>query len=491
VRRPLPLLALLVLAVPASAATVRGAPGGDSIQAAWGGAQTVRCGAGRDVVTADLSDRVLGNCAVVSRRLSIDATSNPLGQHETAVEPDSFAWGATVVTAFQLGRIPAGAASAIGWATSTDAGRTWRRGILPGVTAYSVPPGPETAASDPTVAYDAAHGTWLIASLTLEPRASHVSVSRSSDGVSWSAPVTAATGSVLDKDWIACDNQPASPHRGRCYDTFSDDANDQTLVNWSDDGGVTWSTPVRASSILVGTQPVILPNGTLVIVAGDYNGEQGLTGAIDALVSPDGGLSYTRTTVAQLQASPAGSLRAISLPSVAEDAAGKIYAVWDDCRFRPGCTGNDLVLTSSTDGLSWTPPTRIPIASVGSTEEAFVPGLDASPQQPGRLGLVYAYYLPGSCARQRCLLGAAFLSSATGGTSWSVPQRLDAVPMQLDWLAATSQGRMTGDYYSTSFAGNRVVPVFTLAIAPVEQHFREAIFAASLGWRSAPPRRRS
>ncbi len=488
-RRLVPVLALLALAVPASAATSRATAGADSIQAAWGGVQTVRCSPGRDVVTADLSDRVSGDCAVVSRRLSADATANPRGQHETAVEPDSFAWGATVVTAFQLGRIRSGAASAIGWATSTDAGRTWRRGILPALTAYSLPPGPETAASDPTVAYDALHGIWLIASLTLEPSSSHVSVSRSSDGVSWSAPVTAASGAVLDKDWIACDNQAASPRRGRCYDTFSDDANNQTLVNWSDDGGLTWSTPVRAASILVGTQPVILPNGTLVIVAGDYNGEQGLTGAIDALVSPDGGLSYTRTTIAQLQANPAGSLRAISLPSVAEDAAGKIYAVWDDCRFRPGCTGNDLVLTSSTDGLSWTPPARIPIAPSGSSEEAFIPGLDASPQQPGRLGLVYAYYLPGSCAGKHCLLGTAFVSSATGGASWSVPQRLDAVPMQLDWLAATSQGRMTGDYYSTSFAGNRVVPVFTLAIPPVKKHFREAIFAASLAWHPTPPRR--
>jgi len=479
VRRLLPLLTLLALAMPAAAATIRGTPRGDFIQAAWGGKQTVRCGAGRDVVTADLADTVAADCEVVSRRLSVDATANPRAEHETAVEPDSAAAGTTVVVAYQLGRIADGAASAIGWATSTDAGRTWHRGVLPGITADSSPPGPEESASDPTVAYDAVHGVWLIATLTLEPKTSHVLVARSTDGFAWSAPVTAATGTILDKEWIVCDNQPQSPHRGRCYAAYSDDDGNQTLVIWSDDGGATWSTPVRASSILVGTQPVVLPDGTLVVLAGDYVGEQGLTGAIDSLVSPDGGQSWTRVTVSQIQAAPAAGLRAISLPSVAVDAAGKIYAVWDDCRFRPGCSGDDLVLTTSRDGLTWTPPARVPVAPPGSSQEEFIPGLDASPTQAGRLGIVYAYYVSGSCPR-RCLLGTAFVSSPNGGASWSPAQRLDAVPMPLDWLAATSQGRMTGDYYSTSFAGNRVVPVFVLAAPPVGSHLREAVFAASL-----------
>jgi hypothetical protein len=39
---------------------------------------------------------------------------------------------------------------------------------------------------------------------------------------------------------------------------------------------------------------------------------------------------------------------------------------------------------------------------------------------------------------------------------------------------------MVGDYFSTSFAGGRVVPVFTLATSPLKGRLREAIFAASL-----------
>jgi BNR repeat-like domain/RTX calcium-binding nonapeptide repeat (4 copies) len=496
--------ALLLLAAPATAGTIRGTgrsdvvvgterrdliragAGNDFVQVAWGGVDTVHCGGGRDVVTADLADRVAADCEVVARRLSVDLSTDPASQHETAVEPDSFSWGRTVVAAFQLGRVATGAASNIGWATSVDAGRTWRRGVLPALTVASSPPGPELRASDPTVAYDAEHGTWLIGTLTIEQGATHVLVARSPDGYAWSSPVTVATGPVLDKDWIACDNGAASPRRGRCYAAYTDDAQNQTTVQWSDDGGVTWSSAVKATSTLVGTQPVIRPDGTLVVVATSFNGDQALTGTIAAVVSPDGGATFTRSTIATLQTHPAGGLRAISLPSVAIDSDGTMYAAWDDCRFRVGCSGNDLVLSTSTDGLAWTAPARIPLAPTTSSQEEFLTGLAADPRQPGRLGLVYAYYVPRSCAAGGCLVGTAFVSSADGGTSWSIPQRLDALPVQLDWLARTEAGRMLGDYYSTSFAGDRVVPVFTLAIPPLDGRFREAIFAASLPVVPAP-----
>ena len=39
---------------------------------------------------------------------------------------------------------------------------------------------------------------------------------------------------------------------------------------------------------------------------------------------------------------------------------------------------------------------------------------------------------------------------------------------------------MVGDYFSASFAGSRVVPVFALATSLLKGRFREAMFAASL-----------
>ena len=200
--RRLVLLLALVLVAPAGAATIAGtvrgellvgtaAPdtiragaGNDLVQAAFGGVDTVDCGAGNDLVSADAGDRIKG-CETVARRLSVDATTNADSQHETAVEPDSFSFGSTIVAVFQLGRRSAGAAASIGTAVSHDAGRTWQRGALPAVTVNSRPAGPETAASDPTVAYDAMHNTWLAGTLTIERGGSHIYVSHSTHAAHW------------------------------------------------------------------------------------------------------------------------------------------------------------------------------------------------------------------------------------------------------------------------------------------------------------------
>ena len=496
-RRVVALLVVLVLAGPAAAATIRGSAGSDTltgtakadritggrgndfVQSAFGGTDRVDCGPGVDFVSADLGDTLTG-CEVVARRLSVDPYANPDGQHETAVEPDSFADGSTVVTAFQLGRRESGAALNIGTAVSRDAGRTWQRSTLPALTASSSPPGTETAASDPTVAFDAVHGVWLVGTLTVNPGGSHVYAARSTDGLHWSAPAVVASGPTLDKDWLVCDNGPASRFRGRCYAEYTDDDKAITVSQSSDDGGLTWSAPVRATSVLVGTQPVVQPDGTLVVVAGDFANEAGLTGSIAAVRSTDGGATFTRSTVSDLQAAPAGVMRSIPLPSVDVDSTGTIYAAWQDCRFRPGCTANDIVVSTSTDGQTWTAPVRVPLAPASSTLSAIIPGLAADPARPGHLALVTMHYLAGSCAGGACLLGILFTSSPDGGKTWTAPQRLDAQPIQPTWLARSEGGRMVGDYFSTSFAGTRVVPVFTLAAPPLAGRFREAIFAASL-----------
>src|SRR5215470_7659994 len=80
--------------------------------------------------------------------------------HQTEVEPDSFSNGSTIVAVFQVGRIFDGGACAIGFATSTNNGSTWTNGLLPGITKYAGS-GSADRASDPSVAYDAAHNVWL------------------------------------------------------------------------------------------------------------------------------------------------------------------------------------------------------------------------------------------------------------------------------------------------------------------------------------------
>src|SRR5919202_276109 len=191
---------------------------------------------------------------VALTQVSSDPYTNPTSQHATEVEPDTFAYGSTVVAAFQVGRFFNGGATNIGFVRSGDGGTTWDTpGFLPGMTFTSGAVGsPYERVSDPSVAYDAVHGAWLISSIPLTPNTSvpTVFVNRSTDdGRTWSNPISIpppVSNSVdLDKNWTVCDNV-SSQFRGHCYtelDNFGD--GDLELMSTSTDGGLTWSTPIR------------------------------------------------------------------------------------------------------------------------------------------------------------------------------------------------------------------------------------------------------
>src|SRR5882757_4219434 len=107
-------------------------------------------------------------------RVSADPFTNASSQHATEVEPDTFAFGSTVVATYQVGRFFNGGASDIGFARSTDGGATWGpSSFLPGLTfnagAFADPSSPYERVSDPSVAYDAKHDTWMISSIPLTP----------------------------------------------------------------------------------------------------------------------------------------------------------------------------------------------------------------------------------------------------------------------------------------------------------------------------------
>jgi hypothetical protein len=109
----------------------------------------------------------------------------PSGEHATEVEPDTFAYGSTIVSAFQTGRVFNGGATDIGWATSTDGGVSWTHGFLPGTSKEAAQPGPFFSVSDASVAYDARDGVWLISWLGAHFSGGgivDVMVSRSTDG---------------------------------------------------------------------------------------------------------------------------------------------------------------------------------------------------------------------------------------------------------------------------------------------------------------------
>lgn len=432
--------------------------------------------------------------APAPQQISVDPLSNPSGQHETAVEPDSFAVGDAVVAAFQIGRWRTAGASGIGWASSVDGGATWRSGVLPGITAHGSPPGPYTRSSDPAVAYDSAHGVWLISVLALldgpggssDELLSALITSRSPDGLSWSSPVVTAPTQdhyAHDKNWIVCDNGARSRLRGRCYVTWTAVVgNLQVLaVASSTDGGAGWSPPTIVTSIAgSGWQPLVQPDGTLVIVFVTSR-------ALEATRSTDGGKSFsTPVTIASLRDSPTPGLRAPSLPSAELDANGRITVGWPDCRFRPSCgrgvSPTDLVTSSSSDGSRWTRVRRVPTGPDLNGLAHLLVGLGVDPSTSGaraRIGIAFYVLAPRGCTED-CRLAPFFVSSSDNGEGWSTPQPLaPAQPLSSYPEAGTT--RFLGDYISTSFvSGGVAVPVFGGALRPFDGRYHQGIFAAQI-----------
>jgi hypothetical protein len=267
-----------------------------------------------------------------------------------------------------------------------------------------------------------------------------------------------------DKNWIACDNWPDSPYYGNCYIQADDtSAGNRMAMFTSTDGGRTWTEADVAPATGLGGLPLAQPDGTVVVpYSGNLNNVQ-------ALVSEDGGETYDGPYfIATTNDRAVPFMRAPAIPSAEIDARGRIYVVWQDCRFREGCTSNDIVMSNSKDGRNWSEVTRVPIDSVGSTVDHFTPGLGVDPTRSvrrTRLALTYSYFPTDNCTLETCRLFQGFVSSADRGQHWSEPVRL-AGPMRLEWLPDAG-GRFVGDYVSTSFVGGRAIPVFARATRTV------------------------
>jgi hypothetical protein len=403
--------------------------------------------------------------------VSTDSYTNGTSYHATEVEADIATNGSAVVSVFQAGRFSDGGASNLGWATSADHGRTWQHGFLPSTTVYASPAGPWQRMTDPAVAYDAKHGRMLIVGLASNTVSGFtgraVLVSASTDGVTWGAPVTVATSSGLgdlDSTWIGCDGFASSPTFGTCYAEFDDFGHgNQIHISRSSDGGATWTpSSVPAGASVLHGQPLVQPNGHVVVPIAN-----GFVTKIESFVSTDGGQTFNGPfSISPIALHvPAGNVRSLDVPTADVDASGRIYVVWYDCRFRTGCSSNDLVLSTSTDGQTWTAPARIPLDATTSTVDHFLPGLGVRAGTSGasaQIALAYYFYPDANCSVSTCQLEYGMTASLDGGATWT-PGRKVSGPFKLTWLPSTTQGFMVGDYSNAAWTGRFPESVYAVA----------------------------
>jgi hypothetical protein len=424
---------------------------------------------------AALTLTLVASANVAVTIIATDPFTNSTSQHATIVEPDTYSFGSTIVAAAQWGRFTDGGSSDIGVSVSTNNGSSWTAQQLPGLTVNSTPAGPWARVSDPSVAYDAKHNVWMVSGLGIDANVNGaaVTLSRSTNGgATWNNPINiavASAGQFLDKNWTVCDNTPTSGFYGSCYTEWDDNGHGNLLkIAYSRDGGLTWTLSKTPNVGVIGGQPLTLPNGNVVVPL-DNASET----AIGYTISTNGGARFGNAfTISSITAATdPGNIRSGPLPSAEISGDGKIYLVWEDCRFRANCTTNDLVYTTSTNGSTWSAIQRIPTdpGGVSGTQDTFIPGVAVDRTTSGasiKVAVGYYYYPNVNCTEATCQLDVGYVSSSNGGSTWTAQTQLRG-PMTIDWLPNTTQGRMVGDYMSSSFDANHLAhPVFAEAYAP-------------------------
>jgi hypothetical protein len=435
--------------------------------------------------------------------VSQDPFRQPGYEHRSEVEPDVVTHGRTVVATYQVGRAAEGGSVAIGVATSTDDARSWSDHIVGGSSAATG--GRYERASDPSVTWGAQGTGWLVGFLGLTltgpfqiPSHSAVLVASSQNGTSFGRPAVVARaprGVVFDKPWVACDDHPSSHYYGRCYAVWDELGLRRgpyavVLASVSRDGGRHWSPPVRTDGPAkgFGVIPLVRSDGTVTVVYRDTR--HPLRPAIASFASSNGGRSWgDSSTISTIRRAPRElPVRDPGFPSAAIGPRGSFYVAWSDCRFERSCAVDDIVVSTSSDGKTWTPPDVAARADPATATSLVTPGLAADARRAGSRAAIVFYAVGGQrCSKfappSACSVSVGYVSSRQG--RWGAPAPL-GWRMRPNWFPCTPAGCMWGDYIAAAFLRDgRLVTALPLAKRPART-LDVAMYAPRGGLRIRP-----
>ena len=378
---------------------------------------------------------------------------------------------------WQQDRWSSGGASGIVAASSTDGGLTWTRAAFPvsrcgGGNAANA--GDYGRATDPWVTF-APNGVAFQMALAFEGNSlqpgssSAMLVARSTDGGrSWSAtvPLIVSNSNFFnDKNSITADPTDAR-YVYAVWDRLALAGGGPVLLARTTDGGITWEAArviydPGTRSQTIGSQIVVLPNGTLINVFTQIDPGPGGSEAasIQVIRSTDSGSTWSGAIkVADLLAVGArdpvtrqpirdGSI----IPAIAAAPNGQLLIAWQDARFSGG-TVDGIALSRSVDGgLTWTAPAQVNSAR---NVAAFTPTIRV--RADGTIGITY-YDLRSDTADPATLPTDLILARSSDAVAWTEVRLTPTFDMS---MAPQAGGYFVGDYQGLAASGNVFIPVF-------------------------------
>jgi hypothetical protein len=446
-----------------------------------------------------------------------------------------------------------------GFAYSLDGGASWGDGIPPFFQHLNGPADGHTilggagtghtydAASDPALAFDSqgtAYFGCVVFDINSAASALLVTASPSYANGSFYDNVPAAGVAYVvvednnakvfhDKPFIAADAFAASPFRDSVYATWTvfkagcgsagtGYCSSPIYFARSADHGVTWSAPKEISGVShdlchfgnffdpkadseacnfdQGSQPIVRPNGDLVVIfnngntpAGDPNSQQ------LAVVSKDGGSTWSApalvgadVTVGEPQCDfgrgpeeciPGVFVRSNDFPRLAVNRiGGNLYAAWQDYR-----TGKfEIHLSASTDGGATWHETNAPV-NPNADRDQYEPAIDVVPNGIGSNGpggdhVAVSYYQTGRVPNENTTPTGGFAPGQpgvqrqesrymlAGGRQLTTPYAEVAVSPAFPPPDGNQAGFL-GDYSGLIVVDNRAHPIWsdTRNAAPSDQ----------------------
>jgi hypothetical protein len=289
-------------------------------------------------------------------------------------------------------------------------------------------------AADPTIAFGQ-DGKVYFGFVAMTPAQGAVAVSTSLDGgLSWASQswVTSFTGAA-DKPAIAQAN-------GRLYVFYQ---NQSLMSTYSSNGGLNWSTAAAIEAGGRNAAPVVDRAGNVHVF---YN-------TADAIkVVRVGNFTSKITTISNavaLQARPT-QYRANIYATAGISSNGTMYVAWADGRSQ--ATGNDILYSRSTNGTSWSAPTRVN-TDAGNADQ-LMPALTVSKD-----GSVTVAWLDTRNDGARVNYDV-YMARSIDGISFSGNSRVSTVSSNPN-NDPRMQGQMIGDYFAMGAGEGKVYVVWT------------------------------